>query len=744
MIRRDIATILLGAACAASVLAQESPTPPRTGPPATGEADATVGGQTAPGQEAAPEPPPTFPAEVEQVVVDVVVTDRKGTPVQGLTRDDLIVKEDGVPQSIVSFEAIELPETPADVAPPPPPRISVNTTPEVQRGRTFVIVFDDTHITPYRAREAKAAVASFLESGVREGDSVTLVSTSGGTWWSTRMNAGRDELVEAVQTLEGRYVPDNSIERISEWEAMRIHVYRDRQTANRVHRRFRTYGVSTRQLAADDSNPTYATAEDPLVTARASQVYYAARSRYRATLDALERVANGLTTARGRKSIVLVSEGFIYDPSAEDFKEVTEACRRANAAMYFVDARGLEAMPTHMTAQFGPPLAAPDLGFVYAETREAAGGSESVAADSGGFTVRDTNDLESAIRRIADETRIYYLVGYVPTNTARDGTFREIEVELEKESGKDLKVRARKGYYAPTPDGPRLVATAPGVDPVLQTVLDSPWAEDGIPIRMTDYVGAEKMLGKAEVRIATEVDIRGLDFGEVEGRHRASIEFLLVVLHRESGEYLRYGQTVDMNLRPSTRERLNRLWFPIVREFELPPGHHQAKMVVREASTGAVGSVVHDFEVPPLGEFRVSTPIITDVHQPSTDGPGLKPDVVARRAFPQGSDLVCLFEVFGAARDDTGMPQVVQGHKVERSDGVVYLDMPESVIPPTSLGAVSRLIGFSLRDAVPGDYEMRLTFRDEVSGQTVELREPFRVVPAQGAEDASGPVASSP
>jgi len=45
---------------------------------------------------------------------------------------------------------------------------------------------------------------------------------------------------------------------------------------------------------------------------------------------------------------------------------------------------------------------------------------------------------------------------------------------------------------------------------------------------------------------------------------------------------------------------------------------------------------------------------------------------------------------------------------------------------------------------VPGDYEMRLTFRDEVSGQTVELREPFRVVPAQGAEDASGPVASSP
>jgi hypothetical protein len=462
------------------------------------------------------------------------------------------------------------------------------------------------------------------------------------------------------------------------------------------------------------------------------------------TLDALERAARGLTTARGRKSILLVSEGFIYDPSAEDFKDVAEACRRANAAIYFVDARGLEAMPAHMTVQFGPPVPEPDLGFVFAETREAAGGSESVAADSGGFTVRNTNDLESAIGRIADETRVYYLIGYVPTNTARDGMFRKIEVELRKGSGKDLKIRARKGYYAPTPDGSRQVAATPGVDPVLQTVLDSPWAEDGIPMRMTDYVGAEKILGKAEVRIATEVDIRGLDSEEVEGRHRASFEFLLVVVHRESGEYFRYGQTVDMNLRPSTRERLNRLWFPIVREFDLPPGHHQARMVVREAKSGAVGSVAHDFEVPPLGPFRVSTPVITDVHQPSTAGPGLKPDVVARRAFPQGSDIVCLFEVFGAARDENGAPQVVQGHRVERSDGVVYLEMPESVIPPTSQGALSRLVGFSLRDAVPGDYEMRLTFRDEVSGEKIELREPFQVVPAEGAEQAKGPTASSP
>jgi VWFA-related protein len=739
MMRRDIATALLVVACATSLLAQESATPPDAEPSATQEAGSTAAAQA---EEAPPAAPPTFPAEIEQVIVDLVVADKKGNPVKGFTQDDLIITEDGTPQSIVSFEAIELPEKPAPTS-PPPPKISINTIPEAKRGRTFVVVFDDMHITPYRARDAKAAVASFLENGVREGDNVTLISTSGGTWWTSRMNAGREKLIDTVKALDGRYIPDSSLERISDWEAMRIHVYRDPQTVNRVYRRFQTYGVTMRQSAGGDRNPMYGTAGDPLVTMRASEVYYSARSRYRVTLEALERAANGLAVAGGRKSIILISEGFIHDPNADEFKRVTEACRRANTAIYFVNARGLEGMPTYMTAEFGPALPEQDVGAMFAETREAVGGSENVASDSGGFTVRNTNDLTDGIRRIAEEMRIYYFLGYIPTNTARDGEFRKIKVKFKKGVGKGLKIRARKGYYAPTADGSRVILAKEGVDPVFQTVLDSPWAEDGIPLRMTHYVGAEQMLGKAEVLIATEVDIRGLDFKTVEDREHASIEFLLVVVHRESGEYFRYDQTVHMKLRPSTRERLNRVWFPVVRDFELQPGDHQAKIVIRQASTGVVGSVVHEFDVPALDKFRVSTPIITDIHRPKLDGPGVKPQLLARRAFPQGSDVVCSFEVFGAAQDETGMPQVVQGYKIERSDGVVYRGMPESFIRPTSLGSLTRLFGFSLRDARPGDYQMQLTFRDELSGETIELQEPFSVVPAEPTEGANGPTASS-
>jgi VWFA-related protein len=742
MMRRDVATTLLAVACAAGLAAQESAPPPGAEPGPAQEAGPNAPVPAPPAEEVPAPPPLTFAAEIEQVIVDLVVSDKKGRPVGGITRDDLILTEDDKPQSITSFEAIELPVEPEPAA-PPPPRISVNTIPESKRGRVFVVVFDDTHITPFRARDAKAAVASFLENGVREGDHVTLISTSGGTWWTSRMNAGREKLIDTIKALDGRYIPDTSMEHITDWEAMRIHVYRDTRTAARVYRRFEKYGVTARAGTGGDMNPLYGTVDDPYVTMRASEVYYTARARYRLTLRALERAANGLAGAKGRKSIILVSEGFIYDPNVEEFKRVAEACRRANTAVYFLNARGLEALPTHMTAQFGPALPSQDIGFVFAEQYEAAAGSDSIASDSGGFTVRNTNDLTDGIRRIADEMRIYYLLGYTSTNTARDGAFREIEVKFKKGAGKGLKIRARKGYYAPTADGSQVVLAREGVDPVIQTALDSPWAEDGIPLRMTHYVGAEKMLDKAEVLIVTEVDIRGLQFEKVEDREHASIDFLLVVAHRKSGEYFRYDQTVHMKLRPSTRERLSRLWFPILRDFELQPGDHQAKIVVREPSTGVVGSVVHDFDVPPLDQFRVSTPIITDIHRPKREGRGVTPQLLARREFPQGSDLVCSFEVFGAAQDDRGMPQVVQGYKVERSDGVVYARVDETFIQPTSLGALTRLFGLSLRDAVPGRYEMQLSFRDELSGKTIELREPFSVVPSEAAGDANGPTASS-
>jgi len=252
---------------------------------------------------------------------------------------------------------------------------------------------------------------------------------------------------------------------------------------------------------------------------------------------------------------------------------------------------------------------------------------------------------------------------------------------------------------------------------------------------MTHFVGDEKSLGKAAVLVTAEVDIRALEFEEAEGRSIGDLQFLLVVAHRASGEFFRYDQGVAMRLQPATRERYSRFWFPITRDFELKSGDYQAKIVVRDTRSKKVGTVIHEFEVPPLGTLRASTPVLSDTQQnPNTviaEGlPGGRLVALARRDFATGSDLLCQFEVYGAKSDEkSGMPKVVQGYLVRRTDGSILTSMEPSVINPTSLGKVTRLFGFRLTDAAPGDYEILMTIRDELAGQSMEILEPFTVGP---------------
>jgi len=65
---------------------------------------------------------PRFPAGVELVVVDAVVVDEAGRPVAGLSRDDFRVLEDGEPQAITSFEAVQIPGARAVLPAAPRPR----------------------------------------------------------------------------------------------------------------------------------------------------------------------------------------------------------------------------------------------------------------------------------------------------------------------------------------------------------------------------------------------------------------------------------------------------------------------------------------------------------------------------------------------------------------------------------------------------------------------------------------------
>ena len=138
---------------------------------------------------AAAQAPPSFAAQTELVTVDAVVLGPDGKPVPGLTRDDFVVKEDGRPQTIISFEAVEavVPalESPETVrSSPARARVATNVGGPATR-RTFAIVFDDLHIDEMNVERAKEAVATFVEREARPGDRLVLFTVFDARYWST-------------------------------------------------------------------------------------------------------------------------------------------------------------------------------------------------------------------------------------------------------------------------------------------------------------------------------------------------------------------------------------------------------------------------------------------------------------------------------------------------------------------------------------------------------------------------------
>src|SRR5262249_54230952 len=106
------------------------------------------------GQAAPQTPVPTFRAGVELIQVDVTVLDKNRQPVRGLTAADFTIAEDGKPQAIAAFSAVEFPD------PPPVPVVNGkavtwmrDVAPDVQSnalaaGRLIVLLIDDALLPP--------------------------------------------------------------------------------------------------------------------------------------------------------------------------------------------------------------------------------------------------------------------------------------------------------------------------------------------------------------------------------------------------------------------------------------------------------------------------------------------------------------------------------------------------------------------------------------------------------------------
>jgi VWFA-related protein len=678
---------------------------------------------------------PPFRAEAELVTVDVVVLDRRGEPVPNLEAGDFVVSEEGRRQRIQFFQSVVSAQAGQSAQRAQRSyRYSTNVGVQAHQGRSFVVFFDDVHLTQDQGERAKKAIEQFLNDETQTGDLVSLVAPARALRWHARLPEGRTELVKALSSLRGAYVPDVSTERISDYEAYRIHVLQDEQMAERVGRRFSNFHVAGRDQVnlSRDEGPRpekkggTAGLLEPFVQSRAAEAYAYATARNRATLGALTAAIDAMAPVRGRKSVIVVSPGFIMDQELTLIREAEDAARRANTAMYFVDVRGLEVQSGFVSAQFGNPLDSRDVGAANADPWLEAEGAVGLADSSGGFSVQNKNDLAAGLRRIGRESHAYYLLGYAPDDPGQDKKFRRISVRVDRP---DVQVRARKGYYAggvSADSRPHAEADAFGI------ALESPYDITSIPVRAEAYVFGNVNEKEASVLLAVETDLRAFALKSSAANSSDVLDLKMLVTNPVTGEARRYERVVEMKLPGGVSDLETSAWYPLTQPFELAPGNYQARIAVRDRNTGRVGSVTHDFEVPARSGMTLSSLIITDtIEKPAEglEGPP-KPVLIVRRLLNAGATLYYQFAVFDAGQAVNGERRVKAGHVVRRADGTVVKELKPTPLSPGPTG-MSRFAGISLGGVPAGEYELVVTVTDEIRGQTVTVREPFAVAEAQ-------------
>jgi hypothetical protein len=716
---------------------------------------------------AAPPPePPRFASQVELVTVDAVVVDRTGAPVRGLTADDFLLYEDGQLQTVASFEAIDV----AQAAPRPrPPIARVVASNEGERplaGRSFVLLVDDMSLTPGREHDVRRAIARLLNQELRDGDELIFATSSQNVWWTAQMPDGREDVMALAGRLLGRRLLDNRADAISEWEAFRITHYEGIEDGGgggpggpiapmptgapgptaamspiipgsniteRIRQRFLQRGV------CHERQPPAACYV--MVRSRAQQIDAVRRNRTRDVLSVVDRAVFALTGVRGRKSLLLLTEGFLSDSELGVVQEVAGRCREANIAVYAIDVRGLIAAGESASDAFDPPPFPTETALMRTEQVEFAfAGSVGLAEDTGGFALRNTNDLEGGTVRAAAESRVHYLLAYAPPPGKSPLDWRRVRVEVKRPG---LTVRARKGYTLrnaadiAAAEEAKLAAgrgQAPPLPVDVARAMTSGHEDGAVPLRAAAYVLEDRPGGLVKTLIAVEAGVGALANLGGDDKPRAALSLAITAVHRDTG---RIAHAVEMAQVEAQDRNAWDGWLVLSRALDLSPGVNQARVVVRDEFLGRLGAVTLRFEVPQPGTFRLSSPMLTDRVMPTSAGAPARPALVARREFPAGRQVFCQYEVLGVR--PTPATVIESLVELRSSDGVAVRQALPGPIPPLPDGRLVRLLAFPLAGLRPGDYTMVIRASDRATGRATERSEPFRIVPPRILSRGSEP-----
>ncbi len=663
----------------------------------------------------------TFKTETKLVVVNVSVKGKDGKPLTSLKKEDVEIYEDGVKQNLAVFELETLSnDLLAPITPPPPTPVTllervervqaptgqavttaVNKAPERHQDKRLVALFFDFSNMPQADQlRAKDAAIDFVTKQMTSSDLVSIMA------YGTRFDvledftADRDRLLSRLQKMatgEGAGLADTA---------------------------------ATGADSSDDSG-TF-TADDTEFN-----VFNTDRK-----LSALEDATKKLAPYPEKKALIYFASGLTLTglENQSQLRATVNSAVRANVSFYPVDARGLSAeSPVGDASTASGRGSGAFTGATQSSRRNSTTSSQdtlyTLASDTGGKALVDSNDLALGIRQAQEDISSYYILGYYSTNSNEDGKYRKIQVKLlGKELQSTAKVDYRNGYYA----GKTFAKfTAGDKERQLEEALTLGDPVSELPLALeVDYfrVAQNRYLVPISLKIPGSV----LALAKKGGKASTDFDFIGQVRENPSGKLVGgVRDNIPVKLSDADASQLEHRHLQYDAGLTLPPGKYNLRFLARENQTGKMGTFETNFVVPDLStskDLRLSSVILSsqkeDVkaavgsadndkralanHPLIQNGQKTVPSIT--RVFRKDQTLYVYFEVYdpapeGASKspDLTAQVELLQGARK------AFSSMPaiQNKLTPNRPGVASFSFQVPLAKLNAGQYTAQINVIDE-------------------------------
>jgi len=668
------------------------------------------------------------------IQIDVTVTDKSGKIISDLKPEEVEIYENGVKQEISNFSFISNVKSESEITPATPGNIPAAPPPTAIRAdqvrRTIALVVDDLTLSFESTYYVRRALKKFVDEQMQSGDLVAIIRTGAGIGALQQFTNDKRQLYAAIEKVRWNLTGGGGIGAFAPLESL--------PPANPGQSAEQQREEADRQQARDGELNDY------------RQSIFAT-----GTLGAINYIVRGMRDLPGRKSIMLMSDGFkLFTKSQDGFvdssrvleslRRLVDQANRASVVIYTMDARGLQMLGLTAADDTGGRTAnqiEQSLTDRKNELFDTQDGLVYLARQTGGISVINNNDLSGGIRKMLND-QSFYLIGYQPDDETFDPKtrrFNKLEIKI-KRSG--TRVRYRSGFFGVSDEQIEKPTSNLTAGQRITNALTSPFAVNNIALRLNALFGSSPANG-AFIRSFLHIKAQDLKFtDEPDGAKKAVFDVLAISFGDNGVPVDQISKTYTVTVKKDKFDAILKSGF--IYDFTFPikkPGAYQLRVALLDKATEKVGSANQFVEVPNLKKERLTLSgiVLENIGldewrrigegKPAADGKQSDPvSDTALRQFKRGTILSYGAEVFNAKLDAAKQPKLTYQLRIFR-DGKLFFEgkaKPFAAANQTDYKKINVNGSLSLgAEMQSGDYVLQIVVTDNLAKEKRKLAAQF-------------------